>query len=132
MSLLILPKLATISLALSALIGFGPSQVQAQTLLQTKQTDSRALEIDGVEGELTSTMSARVPHSGKIMFPGDHFTQAFPGDHFSPRQQRALTSQGITTLEDFMATNPSVIGRLVGENPRDVSRWQQDIKTRLR
>ncbi|MDD7973229.1 hypothetical protein [Roseinatronobacter alkalisoli] len=128
----VLPKLVATSLAASALIGSGPSEVWVQTLSQTNKTDSRALQIDGVVGEQTSTGSARVPHSGKIMFPGDHFTQAFPGDHFSPRQQRALTSQGITTLADFMAANPSVIGRLVGESPHAVSQWQQDIKTRLR
>ncbi|MFU8825318.1 hypothetical protein, partial [Yoonia sp.] len=73
-----------------------------------------------------------VPHSGKILFPGDHFSRAFPGDHFTPTQQRMLVSQGVTSLADFMATDAAVIGRIVGAPERSVISWQKDIKDRMR
>lgn len=128
----ILANTAIVSLALSVLLGLGPQDTHAQTLAKKANPDLRIAQSDGVAGKKAMKGKKEVPGVGKTFFPGDHFSRAFPGDHFSPKQTRTLESQGIKTLADFMMGDAAVIGRLVGENPRAVRQWQQEINGRLR
>ena len=126
-----LSYLASVSLVASILLGFGPLDAAAQALSQQVRSD-RAIALDGVIGEETTTRDSKLRGMGKVFFPGDHFTRAFPGDHFTLRQRAMLEGQGIRSVADFIAADAAVIARLVGAQPMSVNKWQTDIKRGLR
>ncbi|ATX67268.1 hypothetical protein [Roseinatronobacter bogoriensis] len=125
-----LPNLAALSVAGSLFLTLIPVDLQAQTNLQTAQ--SNHLQIEGIRGEDTITGVRNVPGIGKVFSPTDDMARAFPGDHFTPRQRAMLEAQGIRTVADFVATDAAIIARLVGAPRTSVSKWQREIKTNLR